>query len=313
MAGALYMPASLHAGLGDISAPRPEASPEQVEQDFRERCIGSMKRQDYAAATEWCERFTRVDRWAGKAHAALTAIYLSPYRPDPDAAYEHAQQAVRLGDPHGKYMAAMLMLQNRSRQPPDLAQAMQWLSDAVAAKTYGAVELRDKVQASLDCRGDGGSFRLLGEPLFCLLGAEVGQALMGKGFSRSGAYSPDWKEVWRVTDVLPIANQAQAFFDQGADGVSRLASFVYRAQPDRYAQLESALIEKYGAPRTVDRRRGVRVWQLAQGVELQLAQADDAVEVRYTLPERMRSREEHLKQQALLDAAVQRKREALAL
>jgi hypothetical protein len=286
----------------------------QDEADFRSQCIDAIKRQDYPSALSGCARFADHRIWSAKAHAALAAVYSGAYYGDIPAATEHAKQAQQMGDPHGKMLAAMLNLYGKSNEPVmDLARLITWVKEAEDAHVFAADVLANKLAHSQACRANAGSFRLLGEPMFCLLGLELDQHLNARGMRTLSAYSDDWQMSWSPGPMYAISSRADALFDQASDGIPVLAAFIYNARSTERERILKALTEKYGKPQAVaghSDKGPVPSWSVGQGVRLQvLTNEHSGVEVRYELPVRMESRASHLQQQRELRAQMQTRRD----
>ena len=281
--------------------PRLPESEEQIEARFHSNCIDPLNQQQFELARKACISFLANQNLAGKAYAALAILNDNIYPTDNDMAYRYARLSVEQGEARGKVFAALMMLQGRwapGGKPNSAAiqfeQVEAWIADAVENKINGAEDLATEVKSIKTCMDNKESFQLLGEPLFCLPAPMVKQALAAKGMEIKHDYSPEqWMEGWDTGKVLQGISRAELYYDQKFPfSIPMLSTLTYISKPSEYSRLLQILTEKYGKPGTQLRADNQRAytWSLKQGLVLSLSSNNGRVEVRYSLPDRWKSR-----------------------
>lgn len=288
---------------GKAVASAASAAPPAVDQKaFETQCIELLRGSQLRRAVEHCGRFTQVPELAGKAHAALAALYATRSFYDRKASVFHAQQSAEAGDERGKFMAALHMLSGHSEQPFDLDQVRAWLKEAAAGRVPHASTILARLKDSEACRSAADAFQLFGSPVFCLFRPELAALMEEHGMDFDGFEAGAWTDRWTPGEVLAGADHAQAEYDRDPrDELLRLARFGYRfdkaAAAPRLPVLSDALVGKYGRPAagTLPLPPGaMALWRTAGGVEIRLQHAaDGSVSIDYTQPERLGSRQAH--------------------
>jgi len=308
---------------GPTSPEAVKPSAQLSEDGFRSECVSPLRSERYGEAIEACQRYASDERFGGKAHAALAAVYSTRAYRDVTASVTHAERAAELGDPRGKFMTAIQMLAGYSTRPFDLLFVRKLLEDAQSSGVAQAGMLLERLNDSEQCRQDKQVFTLLNAPMFCMFRPEISQVLNARGMSQRNADAESWTDIWRPGDVLPAANQAELRYDRSPDDeMLRLAQFIYRfdavAAGDQLPLVMQALRQKYGAPSHSSAKElsagSTMTWHTGSGVDITLARLQDgSAELRYAQAQRASERESHLAREDQLSRQARIRRQQVAL